>query len=104
MSVSSTLSVGEATARLPELTVVDVRTPGAFASGHLPDSVNVPLDRIERSMSELRQTAEGGALVLVCASGVRSGKAAAVPAEALCVPPVNSPAQPAGYPFPEFRI
>ncbi|MET9468803.1 rhodanese-like domain-containing protein [Streptomyces sp. NPDC006544] len=77
MRVSPTLSVGEAKARLPQLTVVDVRTPGEFTSGHLPDSVNVPLDRIERSMPELRQAAERGTLLLVCASGARSGKAAA---------------------------
>ncbi|MGW1768937.1 rhodanese-like domain-containing protein [Streptomyces sp. NPDC002073] len=77
MSVSPTLSVGEAKARLPQLTVVDVRTPGEFTSGHLPDSVNVPLDRIERSLPELRQAAERGVLLLVCASGARSGKASA---------------------------
>ncbi|MEV8531628.1 rhodanese-like domain-containing protein [Streptomyces sp. NPDC051211] len=75
MSVPTALSPGEASARLPELTVVDVRTPAEFASGHLPDAVNVPLDRLARSLPELRQAAERRPLLLVCASGTRSENA-----------------------------
>ncbi|KJY20729.1 transporter, partial [Streptomyces sp. NRRL S-104] len=43
MSVPTSLDVEQAHPRLRELTVVDVRTPAEFASGHLPDAVNVPL-------------------------------------------------------------
>ncbi|MEU6985153.1 rhodanese-like domain-containing protein [Streptomyces sp. NPDC046324] len=78
MTVSSILSVDEAEPRLPELNVVDVRTPGEFASGHVPGAVNVPLEHIEGSLSELRHAAESGPLLLVCASGARSEKGAAV--------------------------
>ncbi|MGW0364712.1 rhodanese-like domain-containing protein [Streptomyces sp. NPDC002990] len=69
------LSVSEAQPRLHELTVVDVRTPAEFASGHLPDAVNVPLDRIGRALPELRQAAGRNPLLLVCASGARSDNA-----------------------------
>lgn len=72
----TTLSVSEAQSRLHELTVVDVRTPAEFTSGHLPDAVNVPLDRIGRALPELRQAAGRKPLLLVCASGARSDNAA----------------------------
>ncbi|MFH8623529.1 rhodanese-like domain-containing protein [Streptomyces vietnamensis] len=77
MGISRTLSVDEALPRLPELNVVDVRTPGEFASGRLPGAVNIPFERIDGSLAELRQAAESGPLLLVCASGARSGKGAA---------------------------
>ncbi len=70
------LSVSEARSRLHELAVVDVRTPAEFASGHLPDAVNVPLDRIGQALPELRQAAGRKPLLLVCASGARSDNAA----------------------------
>ncbi|MFG2646034.1 rhodanese-like domain-containing protein [Streptomyces sp. NPDC048370] len=76
MSISPTpLTVGQAEPRLPQLHVVDVRTPGEFASGHLPGAVNVPLDRIRKNLSDLRGSASP--LLLVCASGPRSEKAVA---------------------------
>ncbi|MEU6862792.1 rhodanese-like domain-containing protein [Streptomyces sp. NPDC046876] len=78
MGISSILSVDEAEPRLPELNVVDVRTPGEFASGHVPSAVNVPLERVEGSLAELRSAAESGPLLLVCASGARSEKGAAL--------------------------
>ncbi|WP_405676558.1 rhodanese-like domain-containing protein [Streptomyces sp. NBC_00868] len=77
MSVSSALSVSEAFSRRHELTVVDVRTPGEFASGHLPNAVNVPLDRIGRALPDLRQAAEHRTLLVVCASGARAENAVA---------------------------
>ncbi|MFF0274517.1 MULTISPECIES: rhodanese-like domain-containing protein [unclassified Streptomyces] len=77
MSASPSLTVGEAEARLPELSVVDVRTPGEFASGRLPGAVNVPLERIEERLPELRDSTGGRPLLLVCASGARSEKAVA---------------------------
>ncbi|MFC9589127.1 rhodanese-like domain-containing protein [Streptomyces sp. NPDC056944] len=78
MGISRTLGVDEVLSRLPELNVVDVRTPGEFASGRLPGAVNIPLDRIDGGLADLRQAAEAGALLLVCASGARSDKGAAV--------------------------
>ncbi|MFC9343848.1 rhodanese-like domain-containing protein [Streptomyces sp. NPDC057020] len=77
MSTSRTLTVGEAEARLAELNVVDVRTPGEFASGRLPGAVNVPLERIEDTVPDLRDATTSRPLLLVCASGARSEKAVA---------------------------
>ncbi|MFJ6478842.1 rhodanese-like domain-containing protein [Streptomyces sp. NPDC091682] len=76
MSVPARLDVSQAHPRLSELTVVDVRTPAEFASGHLPDAVNVPLDRLTRSLPELRSAAEHRPLLVVCASGARAENAA----------------------------
>ncbi|MFD8210266.1 rhodanese-like domain-containing protein [Streptomyces sp. NPDC059695] len=78
MAVSRTLGVDEALSRLSELHVVDVRTPGEFASGRLPGAVNVPLDRIGAGLADLRRAAGTRALLLVCASGARSDRGAAL--------------------------
>ncbi|WP_189970100.1 rhodanese-like domain-containing protein [Streptomyces avidinii] len=77
MSVSASLDVSQAHPQVTELTVVDVRAPGEFASGHLPDAVNVPLDRLSRSLPELRRASAAKPLLVVCASGARSENAVA---------------------------
>ncbi|MET9290839.1 rhodanese-like domain-containing protein [Streptomyces sp. NPDC003077] len=71
------LTPEEAHARLDELTVIDVRSPGEYASGHLPDAHNVPLDQLDRALPALRTAAGRGDLLFVCASGVRSAQACA---------------------------
>jgi phage shock protein E len=53
--------------------VVDVRTPGEFASGAYPKAKNIPLDRLDARMDELDKRKP---LVLYCASGSRSAQAA----------------------------
>ncbi|MEU9958653.1 rhodanese-like domain-containing protein [Streptomyces sp. NPDC050982] len=76
MTVSPTpvvvLGVGQARSRLYDLTVIDVRTPGEYASGHLPGALNIPLDQVRRALPELRHAAERGDVLMVCASGNRS--------------------------------
>ncbi|MFP1624453.1 rhodanese-like domain-containing protein [Streptomyces sp. 5K101] len=72
---SSSLTASEARPRLHELTVIDVRTPGEYASGHLPGAHNIPLDRLDRALPALKTAAERGDLLLVCASGTRSAQA-----------------------------
>ncbi|WP_200301475.1 rhodanese-like domain-containing protein [Streptomyces adelaidensis] len=73
------VTIDQARARLSELTVVDVRTPGEYASGHLPGALNVPLDQLERALPALKEsTAE---LLMVCRSGARSAKACVLLAE-----------------------
>ncbi|MBK9288873.1 MAG: rhodanese-like domain-containing protein [Flavobacteriales bacterium] len=54
-------------------TVVDVRSPGEFQTGHVPGSINIPLQEIPEHMAELKGS--GKAVVLCCASGNRSGQA-----------------------------
>ncbi|EPH41280.1 rhodanese-like domain-containing protein [Streptomyces aurantiacus] len=75
------LTADQARSRLHELTVVDVRTPGEFASGHLPGAHNVPLDHLPRALPALRAAADRRDLLLVCASGARSATARATLAE-----------------------
>ncbi|MFE1248484.1 rhodanese-like domain-containing protein [Streptomyces sp. NPDC058735] len=69
------LTADQARARLHELTVIDVRTPGEYASGHLPDAHNIPLDHLDVALPTLREAAERGDLLVVCASGTRSAEA-----------------------------
>lgn len=73
------LDADEARTRLPGLTVVDVRTPGEYASGHLPEALNIPLDQLGRALPALRGVS--GELLVVCASGSRSENARRVLAE-----------------------
>ena len=54
--------------------VIDVRTPGEFNSGHLPNAINLPLDEIETALPR-RVKEKNQALLLHCQSGMRSGVA-----------------------------
>jgi phage shock protein E len=56
--------------------VIDVRTPGEFNSGHLEQAINIPLDEIESDLPK-RVKNKNQVLLLHCASGMRSGVAAA---------------------------
>ena len=55
--------------------IVDVRSPEEFSRGHVDGAVNLPLQRLEASLSRLRKDRP---VIVCCASGVRSaaGKAA----------------------------
>lgn len=81
MTTPSALSTHETRNRLNELTVIDVRTPGEYAGGHLPGALNIPLDRIQRALADVRQAADRGEVLIVCASGARSENACRVLAE-----------------------
>ncbi len=69
------LTPAQAGPRLAEFTVIDVRTPGEYASGHLPGALNLPLDQLRGALPELRRTS---GLLVVCASGARSENACRV--------------------------
>ena len=62
-----------------EAFIIDVREPAEFAGGHIPGAINLPLARIAEADLGL---AAGRKLVLVCASGRRSGMACATLARA----------------------
>jgi phage shock protein E len=53
--------------------IIDVRTPGEFAGGHVKGSVNIPLDRIEGNISKIKGYKKP--IVVCCASGMRSSNA-----------------------------
>ncbi|MEU2440007.1 rhodanese-like domain-containing protein [Streptomyces rubradiris] len=77
----TTLGTDQVRERLHDLTVIDVRTPGEYASGHLPGALNIPLDHIRRALPELRHAAGREDVLLVCASGARSENARKLLAE-----------------------
>ena len=56
-------------------TIVDVRTSGEFAGGHVKGAINIPLDQIARKADKLRKDRP---VVTCCASGMRSGSAASI--------------------------
>jgi rhodanese-related sulfurtransferase len=58
--------------------VVDVRTPGEYAEGHVAGSINVPLHDVDRSVDAISAAAEGRRIALVCRTGQRAEKARAI--------------------------
>ncbi|NEA68266.1 rhodanese-like domain-containing protein [Streptomyces sp. SID12488] len=72
MTAPLALDTDQARTRLPQLTVVDVRTPGEYASGHLPGALNIPLDHLRRALPALKEATDQRELLVVCASGARS--------------------------------
>ena len=59
----------------PDPTLIDVRSPAEFESGHIPGAVNVPLDELTSSLDEIREVLHDHDVVLVCRSGRRAGQA-----------------------------
>ncbi|MPR34123.1 rhodanese-like domain-containing protein [Salmonirosea aquatica] len=53
--------------------IVDVRTPGEFAGGHVPNAKNIPLDALSAKMSQIQSWDKP--VVVCCASGMRSSRA-----------------------------
>lgn len=75
MKKSGQISAQDAAAHLKNgARVVDVRSPGEFGSGHLPDALNFPLDEIETALPR-RFKDKNQVLLLHCLSGMRSGMA-----------------------------
>lgn len=54
--------------------VIDVRSPGEFATGHLSNAINIPLPEIETAVPR-RVKDKNQVLLLHCQSGMRSGVA-----------------------------
>lgn len=57
--------------------LLDVRSRGEFASGHIDGSTNLPLDELVTRIGEVAPD-KSAPLLLCCASGVRSRMAAAL--------------------------
>lgn len=55
--------------------LVDVRTPGEFASGSVKGAVNIPLDRIGSQLAQFKNKKN---VVVFCRSGNRSGQAQSI--------------------------
>lgn len=56
-----------------QTTIVDVRTPQEFMGGHVPGSINIPLQEIQLRIDEIKVLPQP--IILCCASGARSGQA-----------------------------
>ena len=52
--------------------IIDVRNSDEYASGHIPDSIWIPVDQI---MQNLDKIPSEGDLMFICAAGARSGLA-----------------------------
>lgn len=61
--------------------LLDVRTPGEFAAGHIDGAVNIPLDQLRPVASQLNDPSLG-TLVVICQGGTRAANACDVLAEA----------------------
>ena len=60
---------------IKQTSIVDVRTSGEFSGGHVAGSVNIPLDEVVSRVEEIKSMPKP--LIICCASGARSGQAAA---------------------------
>lgn len=55
--------------------LVDVRTPGEFASGSVKGAVNIPLDTVNSQLAKFKGKKN---IVVFCRSGNRSGQAKSI--------------------------
>ncbi|MDH5675038.1 MAG: rhodanese-like domain-containing protein [Myxococcales bacterium] len=60
--------------------LLDVRTPGEYAGGHIDGAINIPLDQLASRLSELPDRER--TIVLYCQSGRRSASATKLLTEA----------------------
>ena len=55
--------------------IIDVRSKEEFRGGHLPGSVNIPLENLSNNLSKI---AKGRPVITCCASGMRSDAAKSI--------------------------
>ncbi len=55
--------------------IVDVRTKGEYASGHIRGSINIPLDQLQNRLGQLKKDK---VIITCCASGMRSSSAKSI--------------------------
>ncbi len=55
--------------------IIDVRTPGEYAGGHIKGSINIPLQQLEKNISKINKSKP---VITCCASGMRSGSAKSI--------------------------
>lgn len=80
MNMFNQLFGGAATADLKGIIeegafLVDVRTAGEFAEGHVKGSVNIPLDSVPSQLSQFKNKKN---IIVFCRSGGRSGQAKSI--------------------------
>ena len=55
--------------------IIDVRSKGEYAGGHIKGSINIPLDSLRNSMNKI---AKDKPVITCCASGARSASAKSI--------------------------
>lgn len=53
--------------------ILDVRSKQEFTSGHIKNSINIPVDQLAQNLSKLKD--KDKCIICCCASGMRSGAA-----------------------------
>ncbi|KAB2915651.1 MAG: rhodanese-like domain-containing protein [Bacteroidetes bacterium] len=53
--------------------IVDVRTKGEYAGGHVAGSINIPLDQLRNNLKKFKSKDQP--IITCCASGMRSASA-----------------------------
>lgn len=53
--------------------VLDVRSKGEYAGGHIRNSINIPVDQLRSNLTRLKD--KNQSIICCCASGMRSGSA-----------------------------
>jgi phage shock protein E len=53
--------------------IVDVRSKGEFAGGHINGSLNIPVDQLSANLNKLKD--KNKPVIVCCASGMRSASA-----------------------------
>ena len=78
-SSASELSPADATLKInrEDALVIDVRSPGEFAEGHIADSKNLPLEKLNERLAEFEKF-KSRPIILSCKSGARSGGACGI--------------------------
>ena len=56
--------------------IIDVRSPGEFAGGHIKGSKNIPLNEISSKIDEIKE--HNKPVITCCASGMRSSQATSI--------------------------
>jgi len=64
-----------------QITVIDVRTPAEFATGHVPGAINIPHDQLGQRLQDI-PAAKDQPLLVYCRSGRRAGLAETVLSDA----------------------
>lgn len=53
--------------------ILDVRSKGEYAGGHIKGSINIPVDQLQNNLGKLKD--KNKSIITCCASGMRSGSA-----------------------------
>ena len=56
--------------------IVDVRSKGEYAGGHIKNSMNIPVDQLANNLSKLKD--KNATIITCCASGMRSASAKSI--------------------------